>query len=82
MLQRGRGLDRVKPDNHRGAQRSTESHRGRGRLSLQRRRDVASYVSTSHLSDVLAPVLEGLLDQGHELVGDGTVDEAMVVAQG
>jgi hypothetical protein len=37
--------------------------------------------SSYNLSDFLAPVLQRLLHEGHELVGDGAVDQAMVVAK-
>src|SRR5208282_2335550 len=33
------------------------------------------------LADFLTPVFKSLLHQGHELVGYGTVDDAMVVAK-
>lgn len=33
------------------------------------------------LADVLTPAFQGFLQQGHELVGDGSVDEAVVIAE-
>jgi len=33
------------------------------------------------LTDLFAPVLQGFLNQSHELVGDGAVDHAMVVTE-
>ena len=35
---------------------------------------------TSQLADLFAKCLQVLLDHSHELIGDGTVDEAVVVA--
>ncbi len=37
--------------------------------------------SSAFLADFFAPVFHGFFHEGHELVGDGAVDEAMVVAQ-
>jgi hypothetical protein len=37
--------------------------------------------SRSPLADVFGPVLEGLFDDGHELVGDGSIDDAVIVAE-
>jgi hypothetical protein len=34
------------------------------------------------LPDVLVPVFQHFLQVGHELIGDSTVDEAVVVAEG
>ena len=31
---------------------------------------------------ILVPVLQGFLDQGHELVGDGAINDAVVITQG
>src|ERR1700758_2985804 len=39
------------------------------------------YFSGRTLADVLAPVFQGLFNERHELVGDGSVDEAMIVAE-
>jgi hypothetical protein len=36
---------------------------------------------TRPLSDVFAPVLERLLNQAHELIGHGAVDDAMIVTE-
>jgi len=36
---------------------------------------------TTPLSDVFAPVLERLLNQAHELIGHGAVDDAMIVTE-
>jgi len=33
------------------------------------------------LADVFAPVFEGLFDNGHELIGDSSIDDAMVVTE-
>jgi hypothetical protein len=38
--------------------------------------------SALRLSDFLTPVLERFLELGHKLVGDGAVDEAVVIAEG
>jgi hypothetical protein len=34
-----------------------------------------------NLADFFAPIPQGFLDQSHELVGDGAVDETMIVAE-
>ena len=39
-------------------------------------------VSAITSSDFFAPVLQRLFDLSHELVGDGAIDEAVIVAQG
>ena len=53
---------------------------GRWRRSLFKCFDVVEACSALKSSDFFTPILERFLDLGHELVGDGSVDEPVIVA--
>ena len=42
----------------------------------------AQIYRSAKLADFLGPVFQSFLDQSHELVGDRTIDDAMVVSEG
>jgi hypothetical protein len=52
----------------------TTEHRVKMRMCDQLFRSLLDNVEVRPLSDFFAPGLEILLHQGHELIGDGTVD--------
>jgi|GraSoiStandDraft_15_1057317.scaffolds.fasta_scaffold327895_1 hypothetical protein len=54
----------------------------RWRRTVLKRFHVVEAGSALRLSDFLTPVLERFLELGHKLVGDGAVDEAVVIAEG